>query len=278
VSRTLPIPGLAEHAIGFKSLPEAIALRNHVIRTLEAAETLDDPDERRRWLSYVFVGGGYAGVEGLAELQDFAADAIERYPRCRTQGMRWDPRRRGRPHHARDAARPRRVHRARAARARHRDHDQHDRSRRSPAAGCACPTGEQIPTHTMVWTAGVRPHPVVAELGLPLDKGRIKGRLYLQVDGRRDVWAVGDAAAVPDAAKDYKASTPPTAQHAIRQGRLVAPQRRRGDQRRQRKKPFTYKTKGVVVDLGRRKAVADTMGISGAARRPGSSPGPTTSR
>jgi NADH dehydrogenase len=75
--------------IGFKALPEAIALRNHVIRTLEAAETLDDPDERRRWLSYVFVGGGYAGVEGLAELQDFAADAIERYPRCRTQGMRW---------------------------------------------------------------------------------------------------------------------------------------------------------------------------------------------
>src|SRR3712207_1633083 len=89
VSRTLPIPGLAEHAIGFKTLPEAIALRNRVIRSLEAAETLDDPALRQEWLTFVFVGGGYAGIEGLAELQDFAADAIDHYPRCRTQGMRW---------------------------------------------------------------------------------------------------------------------------------------------------------------------------------------------
>src|SRR3954463_8103936 len=89
VSRTLPVPGLAEHGLGFKSLPDAIMLRNRLIRTLEAAETLEDPAERRAWLSYIFVGAGYAGLEGLAELQDFAADAIERYPRCRTQGMRW---------------------------------------------------------------------------------------------------------------------------------------------------------------------------------------------
>src|SRR3954451_14544833 len=89
VSRTLPIPGLAEHGLGFKSLPDAIELRNRLLRTLEAAETLDDPAERQAWLSYVFVGAGYAGVEGLAELQDFAADIIERYPRCRMQGMRW---------------------------------------------------------------------------------------------------------------------------------------------------------------------------------------------
>ncbi|HWI74302.1 MAG TPA: FAD-dependent oxidoreductase, partial [Baekduia sp.] len=89
VSRTLPIPGLAEHGIGFKSLPEAIELRNHVLRTLEVAETLEDPVERKKWLTYVFVGAGYAGLEGLAELQDFAADVIDLYPRCRTQGMRW---------------------------------------------------------------------------------------------------------------------------------------------------------------------------------------------
>src|SRR3954462_4581268 len=81
VSRTLPVPGLAEHGLGFKSLPDAIMLRNRLIRTLEAAETLEDPAERRAWLSYIFVGAGYAGLEGLAELQDFAADAIEHYPR-----------------------------------------------------------------------------------------------------------------------------------------------------------------------------------------------------
>src|SRR3712207_3063469 len=84
VSRTLPIPGLAEHGIGFKTLPEAIELRNRVIRTLEAAETLEDHEERERWLSYVFVGGGYAGVEGLAQLPECAAVEIVCYPRCRT--------------------------------------------------------------------------------------------------------------------------------------------------------------------------------------------------
>src|SRR5438309_1219905 len=89
VSRTLPIPGLAERAVGFKTLPEAIGLRDRVVRSLEAAETLDDPEQRRAYLSFVVVGAGYAGVEGLAELQDFAADLIELYPRSRLQGMRW---------------------------------------------------------------------------------------------------------------------------------------------------------------------------------------------
>src|SRR3954453_8223722 len=89
VSRALPIPGLAEHARGFKTLPDAIALRNRVLGCLEAAEKLDDPQARAAWLTFVFVGAGYAGLEGAAELQDFAADVIELYPRCRTQGMRW---------------------------------------------------------------------------------------------------------------------------------------------------------------------------------------------
>src|ERR687885_1622486 len=89
VSRTAPVPGLAEHGLGFKSLPDAIELRNRLLRTLEAAETLEDPAARQAWLTYVFVGAGYAGLEGLAELQDFAADVIDLYPRCRVQGMRW---------------------------------------------------------------------------------------------------------------------------------------------------------------------------------------------
>src|SRR3712207_3213255 len=89
VSRTLPIPGLADHATGLKTLPEAIGLRNKLVRHLEMAETLEDPAEREPYLNFVFVGGGYAGVEGLAELQDFAADALDEYPRSKTQGMRW---------------------------------------------------------------------------------------------------------------------------------------------------------------------------------------------
>src|ERR1700722_13007871 len=89
VSRTLPIPGLAEHASGLKSLSGATALRNRVLTCLDIAESLDDPVRRAEYLGFVFVGAGYAGLEGLAELQDFAMQAIELYPRCRAQGMRW---------------------------------------------------------------------------------------------------------------------------------------------------------------------------------------------
>jgi NADH dehydrogenase len=89
VSRVLPIPGLAEHGLGFKTIAEATALRNRALLNLEMAEAMDDPGERGAYLTFVFVGAGYAGVEGIAELQDFVSDVIERYPRCRTQGTRW---------------------------------------------------------------------------------------------------------------------------------------------------------------------------------------------
>src|SRR5438093_1604235 len=89
VSRVPPIPGLADHGLGFKTLPEAIELRNRTLLNLEIAESLDDPEERRPFLTFVFVGAGYAGVEGIAEMQDYVADVIDRYPRCRLDGTRW---------------------------------------------------------------------------------------------------------------------------------------------------------------------------------------------
>ena len=121
--------------------------------------------------------------------------------------------------------------------------------------------GEEVRTRTVVWTAGVKPHPVVAKLGLPLDeRGRIRTDEFLQVPGFENVWALGDAAAVPDPAKSDGSPSPPTAQHAIRQGRLagrnVAAAMGSG-----RRRPFTYKTLGVFVDMGRGKAVAETLGI-----------------
>src|SRR3954469_21658762 len=88
-SRTLPVPGLEEHALGFKTLSEAITLRNRVVHFMERAETLDDEAEQRALLTFVFVGAGYAGLEGLAELQDFATDLVELYPRCRMLGLRF---------------------------------------------------------------------------------------------------------------------------------------------------------------------------------------------
>ncbi len=95
VSRVLPLPGLAEHGLGFKTISEAIALRNRALFNLEIAESLDDPEKRRQYLTFVFVGAGYAGVEGIAELQDFVADVIERYPRVAARRHALDPRRGG---------------------------------------------------------------------------------------------------------------------------------------------------------------------------------------
>ena len=260
ISRTLPVPGLAEHAIGFKTLPEAIALRNRVIQTLEMAETLEDPDLRAEYLTYVFVGGGYAGVEGLAELQDFAADAIERYPRCRTQGMRWmlveaaDRIMRETPPDLAEFC-------VRELRGRGIEIRTHTTLEEVTARSARLSTGETIPTRTVCWTAGVRPHPVIANLGLPLDeRGRIRTDSYLQVEGHANVWAVGDAAGVPDPSQDFKAPTPPTAQHAIRQGRLVG-RNIAASIGEGRKRPFRYKNRGAFVDLGRRQAVAWTLGI-----------------
>ena len=260
VSRTLPIPGLAEHGIGFKSLPEAIELRNHVLRTLEVAETLEDSQERKTWLTYVFVGAGYAGLEGLAELQDFAADVIDLYPRCRTQGMRWilvEARDRVMP----EIPAPLADFAMRELRGRGIAIRTSTTLENVTADTAVLSGGETIPTRTLVWTAGVKPHPVIARLGLPLDEhGRIKVDRTLRVEGQDSIWALGDAAAVPDPAKKGKTATPPTAQHAIRQGKLagrnVAASIGNG-----KIKPFTFKTKGVFVDMGQGQAVATTLGI-----------------
>src|SRR6478735_9096959 len=191
ISRSLPVPGLAEHAIGFKTLPDAIALRNHLLSTFESAETLEDPKERAEWLNYVFVGAGYAGLEGLAELQDFAADVIELYPRCRQQGMRWilvEARDRVMPEIPADLAEfAQRELRGRgiALRLGH--------TLRSVEADRVTLSGDEVvPTRTLVWTAGVKPHPVIPRLGLPLDdRGRIRVDATMRVDGHDAVWAIG---------------------------------------------------------------------------------------
>jgi NADH:ubiquinone reductase (H+-translocating) len=261
VSRTLPIPGLAEHAIGFKTLSEAIALRNRVLLTLEIAEALDDPKEREQYLTYVFVGAGYAGLEGLAELQDFAADIIDLYPRCRTQGMRWilvEKGERTMPEiKAPLAAFAERELRGRGIEIR--TSSTIDRvTDRDVEITMADGTRQLVPCRTVAWTAGVKPHPVVERLGLPIGRaGRIAVDEYMQVDGFDNVWAIGDAAGVPDPARKGELC-PPTCQHSLRQGRAVA-RNVAAALGTGRKKKFTYKTLGVFVDMGRQKAVAQTL-------------------
>ncbi len=260
VSRTLPIPGLAEHGVGFKTLPEAVALRNRAILHLETAEALDDPEQRREYLTFVYVGAGYAGVEGIAELQDYVADVLDRYPRCRLDGTRWvlvEATERVMPEIPPSLAQfAMRELRGRGIEIRTGTllEEVAERSARLS-------TGETIPTRTVCWTAGVKPPAVVRKLGLPLaDSGRIDTDATLRVAGQDSVWAIGDAAAVPDPAQKGRRPCPPTAQHAVRQGKLVgdnvAATLSGGRVRR-----FRYRTLGVFVDMGQHKAVATIVGF-----------------
>ncbi len=259
VSRTLPIPGLIEHATGFKSLSDATALRNRVLSCMDIAESLEDPAKRAEYLGFVFVGAGYAGVEGLAELQDFAAQAIDLYPRCRTQGMCWML------VEARDRIMQEvpvglsefasRELRARGIEVRTQTTIKEMTERDVTLSG-----GERIVARTVVWTAGVKPSPAVGKLGLPTDQGgRVIVDRTMRVDGHEHVWAIGDCAAVPDPARSGQ-PCPPTAQHAIRQGRLVA-RNVAAALGSGRVRPFRYRSKGVVAELGDTEAVALTMGV-----------------
>ena len=239
---------------------EGIALRNRLLQTLEQAEVEDDPAVRRELLTYVFVGAGYAGVEGLAELQDLAADVIARYPRARLDGARFvlvEARERIMPEI------PAGLADAASAELRRRGMEIRTGTTIERVTGhsVSLAGGEVIPARTVAWTAGVKPHPVVAELGLPLDGGgRVAADRFCQVVGHPDVWAIGDAAAVPDPAHRDRPS-PPTAQHVLRQGKVVGDNVATTLSGRGRLRPFRYRTLGVFVDMGRKKAVASTLGI-----------------
>jgi len=251
VSRVLPVTGLAEHAIGFKSLADAIWLRNHVVETLEAANASEDAAHRDELLTYVFVGGGYAGLEALAELQDFAADAMESYPRARLHGMRWvlvEATDRVLPEIDAQLA----DYALRELRGRGIDIRLGTTLEEVSADSARLSTGETLPTRTVVWTAGVAPHPSLRRLNVPLDeKGRVPVDERLRVRDMDSVWAIGDCAAVP--APDG-GTCPPTAQHAVRQG-PVAARNITAELGGGTPQPFEYRGNAAFVNLGRYKAV-----------------------
>jgi NADH dehydrogenase len=259
ISRTLPIPGLAEHATGLKSLSDATALRNRVLTCLDIAESLEQRARRAEYLSFVFVGAGYAGLEGLAELQDFAAQAIELYPRCRADGMRWvlvEARERILPEVPRTLS----SFAERELRGRGIEILTSTTLQAVSDRSATLSSGETIAARTLVWTAGVRSSPVVSRLGLPLtDGGRIATDRTMRVPDVQEVWAIGDCAAVPDPARRGQ-PCPPTAQHAIRQGRLVARNMLAARSGRS-PRPLRYRSAGVFAELGHRRAVAITLGV-----------------
>lgn len=252
VSRSLPIPGLDRHAIGFKSLADAIWLRNHLVETLEEANASEDPAHRAELLTYVFVGGGYAGLEALAELQDFAADAMEKYPRARLQGMRWilvEATDRVLPEIDPSLA----DYAVQQLRGRGTDIRLGTTLEEVGPDHVALSTGERIPTRTVVWTAGVVAHPSMRTMGFDLDeRGRVAVDERMAVPGMEGVFAAGDCAAVPNPEGGL---CPPTAQHAIRQARVAA-RNMAANVGVGSPTTFTYRSRGAFVNLGQYKAVA----------------------
>ncbi|MFB7505783.1 NAD(P)/FAD-dependent oxidoreductase [Streptomyces broussonetiae] len=260
VARTLPIPGLAEHGIGFKTVEEAIGLRNHVIEQMDIASSTRDPAIRDAALTFVFVGGGYAGVEALAELEDMARYAARYYHNVRPEDMKWIL------VEASDRILPEvgpELGRYTVTQLRRRNIQVLLETRLDSCADrvAVLSDGQRFPTRTVVWTAGVKPHPVLAATDLPLtEHGRLKCTAQLAVDGTEHAWGAGDAASVPDiTAAEPGTETAPNAQHAVRQAKTL------GDNiahalRGEPLQTYAHKYAGSVASLGFHQGVAQVYG------------------
>lgn len=260
VSRTLPIPGLAEHGIGFKTVEEAIGLRNHVLEQLDIASSTRDPEVRDAALTFVFVGGGYAGVEALAELEDMARYAVRYYHNIDQDDLRFilvEATGRILPEVGEEMGR----YAVRELRGRNIDVRLDTRLDSCENRVVVLSDGSRHPARTLVWTAGVKPHPLLAATDLPLNaRGRLKCRPDLRVEGVDHAWAAGDAAAVPDlTAHEPGVECAPNAQHAVRQAKVLA-----GNVlcslRGHSLTDYRHKYVGSVASLGLHKGVAYLYG------------------
>ncbi|MGW2055823.1 NAD(P)/FAD-dependent oxidoreductase [Streptomyces sp. NPDC001840] len=260
VSRTLPVPGLAEHGIGFKTVEEAIGLRNHVIEQMDIASSTRDPAIRDAALTFVFVGGGYAGVEALAELEDMARYASRYYHNIKADDLKWilvEATGRILPEVGDEMGR----YAVRELRARNIDVRLETRLESCEDRVAVLSDGARFRTRTVVWTAGVKPHPVLAASGLPLNgRGRLKCTATLAVEGTEHAWGAGDAAAVPDLTADETgALCAPNAQHAVRQAGVLAANIV-ASLRDEPLQDYRHAYAGSVASLGLHKGVAHVYG------------------
>jgi NADH dehydrogenase len=257
VTRLFDIPGLATHARGLKSTAEALYLRDHVLEQLELAQMDDDPARTAARRTVVIVGASYSGSELAAQLRALADAAAKQmdFDPASVRFLLLDLADHVMPEVGQklgDAAM--RVLRSRGIDVRlgrtlkevHADH-------------VVLSDDSRVDTHTVVWVTGVTPSPLIETLGLETERGRLKVQADLQVPGHSEVFAAGDAAAVPDLAQPGKI-TPPTAQHAIRQGKALA-RNVAASLGYGMRKDYRHSDKGLVVDLGPRYAVANPLGV-----------------
>jgi NADH dehydrogenase len=261
IARTMPVPGLAEQGIGFRTVAEAIYLRNQVLSRLDFAASTDDEKLRHRALTFMFVGGGYAGIEAIAELEDMARDALRFYDGISATNMRWimvEAASRILPEVSEDMA----EYTVRQLEERHIEVRRNTKVESMVDGRVELSDGAYFETDTIVWTAGVRANPLLEATDLPLDdKKRLPCSADLRVAGVDDVWAAGDSAAVPDLTKDDpNALCGPTAQHAVRQAKRL------GDNlvaslRGKQVKDYKHAYAGSVASLGLHRGVAEVYGI-----------------
>ncbi|MFC8596228.1 NAD(P)/FAD-dependent oxidoreductase [Streptomyces atroolivaceus] len=260
VSRTLPVPGLADFGIGFKTVEEAIGLRNHVIEQMDIASATRDPAIRDAALTFVFVGGGYAGVEALAELEDMARYTSRYYHNIKPSDLRWilvEATGRILP----EVGEAMGKYAVRELRGRNIDVRLDTRLDTCEGRVAVLSDGSRFPTRTLVWTAGVKPAPILAATDLPLtERGRIRCTATLSVDGTEHAWAAGDAAAVPDlTSSEPGTETAPNAQHAVRQAKVLADNIVATLAGRPAK-DYRHSYAGSVASLGLHKGVAHVYG------------------
>ncbi|MGH3829969.1 MAG: NAD(P)/FAD-dependent oxidoreductase [Pseudonocardiaceae bacterium] len=261
IARTLPIPGLAEHGIAFKTIGEAIYLRNHVLSRLEAADATTEPRLRRKLLSFVVIGGGYAGIEVLGELEDMARYACRYYETIEPAEMRWvlvEATGRIMPEVSSKMGR----YTARRLTGRGIKIFLNTRVTTMENGHVALDNGTEFDADTIVWTAGVRANPVLRQTDLPLDeRERLRCTATLQVVGCPEVFSAGDCAAVPDlTSADPNATCAPSAQHAVRQAKVLA-DNVIAHLRGQPLGRYRHRYAGSVASLGLYRGVAEIYGI-----------------
>lgn len=263
VSRLLPIPGLPEQGIGLKTVGEAIYLRNHVLAKMDAAANTSDPELRKRLLTFTFVGGGYAGTEALAEIEDMARYATRYYESITRDDMRWsliEAAGRIMP----EVSEKMGVYTVKALEERDIKVYLNTFLKSVENGHAVLSDGTEFDTDTLVWNAGVKANPVLKNSDLPLDeRGRIKATSHLQVEGSPEIWTAGDCSAVPDLSKteeDPTATCAPSAQHAVRQAHQLA-KNVISSMRGRKTGEYYHRNAGSVAGLGLYKGVADVYGF-----------------
>jgi NADH:ubiquinone reductase (H+-translocating) len=257
VSKLLPIPGVNEHAHGFRDISEALYLRDQMTRQIELADFTDDPAERAARTTFVVVGAGYTGTEVAAQGVLYTDVLYARHPRL-SDRPRWlllDLADRVLPElDVRLSRTAQAVLQARGV-----DVRTGVSVREATSEGVQLTDGDFVPTRSLIWCVGVRPDPLVDELGLKTERGRLVVDEYLAVPGHPEVYAVGDAAAVPDLTRPGEL-TPMTAQHAQRQGKRAA-HNIAASYGQGRRRPYKHRDLGFLVDLGGAQAAANPVGV-----------------